>query len=647
MKDFLRKVGLTVLACIALFGINEVSAPAAEQPLDLTLLSRSPHLAHQSTQSLNAEQQHWLAGKKQLVVGVSQPQYPPFTVINNKSEFEGITADYIGLLSVILDKPIHVQVFPNQKAAHEALSSGKIDLLGAVTQFERRNERITLTEPYATEQAILATRNNTNRALSRDLEGENIAMATGYLPPDWVQQQYPHANLQTYPSYQQAIGAVAFGDADVFLGDLYPINRNFLNNIRVVGFADFPARNLSFGVRPDNQLLRQAIDIALAEVSNEERLNILQRWHVGRSASVLNQQIFQLSDEEKRWVVVHKKVRVAAIDGFAPLTFTDDDGNYRGITIDVLTQIRLRTGLDFEIKSAANVAEMLAMLKNGDADMIGALTPSPERKQGINFSRAYFTSAFVMVVRQQADSPRNLSDMDNKKVAVIDGTRISATIRNQYPHIVVVNAASATEALAMLSRGQVDAAINTLANSEYQIARYYRNRMRISATLGETPAFISFAVPQQSQELQRIIDKVMLSIPPDEMDVIGNLWRPNNMVASDNFWRENRSLIVIGGAFSAALILVSLVWAIWLRRQIRIKTRVQRELNDQLEFMHDMINGTPNATYIRDASGRLTQCNDSYLQDLGRTREQVINQSLLENHLFKDEQQTKNGDASN
>ncbi|MBN1083956.1 transporter substrate-binding domain-containing protein [Erwinia aphidicola] len=227
-------------------------------------------------------------------------------------------------------------------------------------------------------------------------------------------------------------------------------------------------------------------------------------------------------------------------------------------------------------------------------------------------------------------------------MAVINGTRISATIRNQYPHIVVVNAASATEALAMLSRGQVDAAINTLANSEYQIARYYRNRMRISATLGETPAFISFAVPQQSQELQRIIDKVMLSIPPDEMDVIGNLWRPNNMVASDNFWRENRSLIVIGGAFSAALILVSLVWAIWLRRQIRIKTRVQRKLNDQLEFMHDMINGTPNATYIRDASGRLTQCNDSYLQDLGRTREQVINQSLLENHLFKDEQQTKN-----
>jgi len=642
VKDFLRKVGLTVMACIALFGINEVSAPAAEQPLDLTLLSRSPHLAHQSSQSLNAEQQRWLATKTQLVVGVSQPQYPPFTVINNKSELEGITADYIGLLSVILDKPIHVQVFASQKAAYEALSSGKIDLLGAVTQFERRNERIALTEPYATEQAILATRNNANRTLSRDLDGENIAMAVGYLPPDWVQQQYPHANVQTYPSYQQAIGAVAFGDADVFLGDLYPINRNFLNNIRVVGFADFPARNISFGVRPDNHLLREAIDIALAEVSNEERLNILQRWHVGRSASVLNQQIFQLSDEEKRWIAQHKKVRVAAIDGFAPLTFTDDDGNYRGITIDVLSQIRLRTGLDFEIKSASNVEEMLAMLKNGQADMIGALTPSPERKQGINFSRAYFTSAFVMVVRQQGDAPRNLSDMDNKKVAVITGTRIADTIRSQYPEINVVDAANAIDALAMLNRGQVDAAINTLANSEYQIARYYRNRMRISATLGESPAFLSFAIPQQSLELQRIVDKVMLSIPPDEMDVIGNLWRPNNMVASDNFWRENRSLIVIGGAFSAALILVSLVWAIWLRRQIRIKTRVQRALNDQLEFMHDMINGTPNATYIRDASGRLTQCNDIYLQDLGRTREQVINHSLLENHLFEDEQQTQN-----
>ncbi|WP_455844457.1 ATP-binding protein [Pantoea agglomerans] len=55
--------------------------------------------------------------------------------------------------------------------------------------------------------------------------------------------------------------------------------------------------------------------------------------------------------------------------------------------------------------------------------------------------------------------------------------------------------------------------------------------------------------------------------------------------------------------------------------------------------MNDMINGTPNATYIRDASGTLTQCNDSYLLFLGVTREQVINQSLFKSDVFQDKQQ--------
>lgn len=641
MKSLLYKVALPVMVFLALLILHDEAIPAAERPMDLTLLSRSPQLKHPPTQSLNAVQQQWLASKTQLVVGIALPQYPPFTVINNKSEFEGITADYIGLMATLIGKPIKVKVYANQNAAYEALENGNVDLLGGMTQFEKPNEHLTLTQPYATEQAIMAMRSNASRTLSSDLAGENIAMAAGYLPLAWVQQQFPHASIQTYPSYQQAIGAVAFGDADVFLGDLYPISRNFLNNIRVVGLADFPAKTLAFATRPDNVLLKQILDIALAEVSNEERLNILQRWHVGRSASVLNQQIFELTESERQWIRQHRKVRVAAIDGFAPLTFTDDDGNYRGITIDVLSQIRLRTGLDFEIKSAGSVDEMQSLLQQGDVDMIGALTPSPQRKNGLNFSRAYFTSAFVMVVRQQANAPRNLSDLGRKKLAVINGTRMADTLRSQYPDIQIVNASNANDALAMLSRGQVDAAINTLANTEYQIARYYRNRMRISATLGESPAFISFGIPPQSHELQQIIDKVMLSIPPDEMDVIGNLWRPNNMVASENFWRENRVAILTGSAFAAALIMVSLLWAIWLRRQIRIKSRIQRELNDQLEFMHDMINGTPNATYIRDASGRLTQCNDSFLQDLGATREQVINQSLLSSNLFADEQQTQ------
>jgi two-component system sensor histidine kinase EvgS len=586
MKKTFFKAGMTALLLFAGLALYDTSVPAAEPAADVNLLSRSPQLAHPPSQQFTPRQQAWLADKPQLVVGVALPQYPPFTVINNKSEFEGITADYVGLLSTLLEKNIQVKVFSNLVSAQNALQKHEIDLLGSVTQYEQYRRAFLLSDPYASEQAILATRTNEKRPLPPVLSGRKVAMAEGYLPLDWVKKQYPLADITSYPSYQQAIGAVAFGDADVFLGDLYPISRNFLNNIRVVNFANFPTRSLSFAVAVDNPTLLEIINIALSDVSTEEQLNILQRWHVGRSASVLSQQIFELTDEEKQWIARHPKVNVAAIDGFAPLTFTDDDGNYRGITIDMLSQIRLRTGLDFEIKSAGSVSEMMQMLRQGDADMIGALTPSPQRQSGLTFSRPYLTSAFVLVTRQTAGAPRSLSEMTGKRLAVISGSDISENLHAQYPQLTLVSASSAVDALSMLNNGNVDAAINTLSNSEYQIARFYKNRMRITATLGETPAYLSFAVPANSPVLLSIIDKVMLSIPPDEMDVIGNLWRPNNMVSGDNFWRDNRLYILGGGGAALVVILLAGLWAGWLKRQIAFKNRIQQALNlakDQAE----------------------------------------------------------------
>ncbi len=282
-------------------------------------------------------------------------------------------------------------------------------------------------------------------------------------------------------------------------------------------------------------------------------------------------------------------VRVAVIDGYAPMTFVDDDGNYRGITIDVLSQIRLRTGLNFEVREASNVNQLKQMVNHGEADMIGALTPSADRKQKLLFTRPYMTNAFVMVVRQLADSPANLSEMQGKRLAVIEGTGLIDKIREQYPQIQLVMADNATEVLAMLQKGQADAALNTLVNSEYQIARFYRNSLRITSTVGNAPAYLSFAVPDTDPELLSILDKVMLSIPPDELDVIGNLWRPNNMVAGDNFWRENRTTIYTVVAFALALLLVSTFWATWLRRQVTLKERAQRALNEQLELRRKLL----------------------------------------------------------
>jgi len=44
--------------------------------------------------SLSSAQQKWLQQKGQLTMGITEPGYPPFDIINFENDYIGITADY-------------------------------------------------------------------------------------------------------------------------------------------------------------------------------------------------------------------------------------------------------------------------------------------------------------------------------------------------------------------------------------------------------------------------------------------------------------------------------------------------------------------------------------------------------------------------
>ncbi|WP_306092849.1 ATP-binding protein [Pseudomonas sp. R5(2019)] len=66
-----------------------------------------------------------------------------------------------------------------------------------------------------------------------------------------------------------------------------------------------------------------------------------------------------------------------------------------------------------------------------------------------------------------------------------------------------------------------------------------------------------------------------------------------------------------------------------MRRQIKQREAAKLALNDQLEFMRALVNGTPHPIYVRDRAGLLQICNDSYLKAFSTTREAVIGKSVL------------------
>ena len=69
-------------------------------------------------------------------MGTAAPDYPPFDLTTSGHDYEGLTADYAGILARTLALPVRVQRFASRESAMEALEKGDIDLLGTANGFE-------------------------------------------------------------------------------------------------------------------------------------------------------------------------------------------------------------------------------------------------------------------------------------------------------------------------------------------------------------------------------------------------------------------------------------------------------------------------------------------------------------------------------
>lgn len=574
-----------------------------------------------------------LRQRRVLRMGISSLDYPPLDILSNQRDYEGISADYATLIGELLNVRIELHAFEDRTEAVQALKDERIDLLATANEYEAA-QGVVLSDPYAKDQPVLATRRGHNTSLDPELSGLRLAMAYDYLPETLIKASYPKARLQLYPTTLAAMGAVAFGQADVYLGDTittsFLINQSYPSDILLANFSRIDCAPFAFALAKGNTQLLRIINAALRSIPEREHMLIQRRWQVS-DVSILDDNL-QLTRAERRWIDQHPVVRVVINADFLPFTFLDDHSRLRGISADVLERISQRTGLRFDVARAGPVEDMVARVNRGEADMLAALSPSTEREGQLAFTRPYFTSSSVLVSRDHPDQPSTLDDLNGKSLALIRGNYLHEYLQRHHPDIRIVDAASAADALSMLANGRVDAAISSLIGARYMIARHYPGILRITSTVGVSPIQVAFATARGSLELNSILDKALLSISPQEMAALTQRWRDDKVVA-DSYWSRYGTLIIQGFAGAALALGVLLAWVYWLRRQIRLRERAERALNDQVAFKRAMINGTPHPIYVRDRQGRLVTCNASYLAMLGLQREDVLGKTVTEGAL--------------
>ncbi|WP_304359223.1 transporter substrate-binding domain-containing protein [Collimonas fungivorans] len=629
-KDLLRRL----LFLFALF-FNAAEAQTRDTAAERLQMLERP-IEQNLSFNLSGADWRWLGKKRILLLGTVIPDHPPFDITNNGQDFDGLTAAYMALLAKHMGVQVEVRRFPTRAAANMALARGEIDLLGLTRELDLAGEDFALSRPYVTDRTALVVPIGKHHIASMPNAALRIAVVPGYLNEKEAQGLYPRATFLPFPTVQKAIAAVAYGQADAFLGDAigasYLINKGYFNDVQLDGFAALRPEGIGFAVQKDNTVLLRALDTLLQAIPEATHQALLRRWGVGLDFR-LTSRLPILTPAEQRWIAQHPKVKVVVNGVFAPLTFFDANGEFKGIVSDYLRLAELQTGLEFEVERIDSIPDMIRAVQDGRAQMAGSLVISAQRQADLLFTQPYLANSFVLVTRSGSADIADLALLAGKKLSVQTGNPMIPMLRQRYPAIELVMVDHAMEAFEKLERGAVDAAIQTQIVASYFIGGLFHGKLRIAAAVGDEPARLAMGVSRSEPELHDILNKVLLSIPPAEATMLTNRWREKNDVVLSS-WNTYRAQVyqIAGGAL--LLVLASLFWVAYLRRQIGKRQRAERALGDQLEFMRALIDGTPHPIYVRDLDARLLECNRSYLEAMGSRRGEVIGKLLPESTIL-------------
>ncbi len=151
-------------------------------------------------------------------------------------------------------------------------------------------------------------------------------------------------------------------------------------------------------------------------------------------------------------------VRSAAEYDYPPFSLVGEDGQATGFAVELLQEalgamnrdVTFDIGVWLDVKSA---------LERGEVDALPLVGRTPEREALFDFTFPYLSLHGAIVVREDTNDVRQLSDLIGKRVAVMKGDNAEEFLRRQQQGFDIHTTATFDEALINLSEGQYDAVV--------------------------------------------------------------------------------------------------------------------------------------------------------------------------------------------
>ncbi len=303
----------------------------------------------------------------------------------------------------------------------------------------------------------------------------------------------------------------------------------------------------------------------------------------------------ELTPEEQDYISSHKTLRIGYVQDRVPVSFSDENGEFAGISRYIFDYVSELCGMDFEYVPLPAGDVTYDYLLSADLDLVSSVEYNKENQKarGILISDPYLSSRKVVVAREGLVFSRDAE----MTIAISTGSQtLRKVLSEMYPHFKLIDYPSIDACFDAVNSGEADLMIQNQYVVEYWLSKPIYEKLKVIPVPGLDDQLCFSAVVKFGENSERsqaegrtmidILNKTIASISEDEIGsctIQGIMDNQYQFTVSDFLYRYRYAVRA-----STLLLLIILVLAFLLIRLYIRYTKNKADAKAKNRFLSTM-----------------------------------------------------------
>jgi len=496
----------------------------------------------------------------------NETNWPPYNY-NEAGKPLGFSVDIMELIAQKTGLKVEFITGPSWNGFLEMMKNDSLEVMLNIVKTPERLKYLIYTPPYADNPNSILSKKEKPYENIESLFGKTVAIPKGFFTEEILRKSYPEIKLLLVKNLLEAMKAVSFGKADAAIGELAVIN-HFLNehmmsNLIISGEAimgDPEFSLLNIATRQNLPILASILTKGVESISLEEKRKLQEKWFGKSGTEVIN-----LTSEEKNYLATKKEIKMSVLPNTMPFEQIDKDGEHSGVAEDIIKLISEKINKPIVLVPTKNWSESLENIKNRKADILPVAINTLDHQKYVNFTKPYIKEALVIATKEDKFFIKNISELSNRKIGVINTYRFTKTIKKRNPDIKIIDVKNIKDGLERVQSGELFGYVDALHLIAFTIQKEGMFDLKIAGKF-DFEMKISIASRNDEPLLNSIMQKALEDIGEEQIQSIIGKWISIKVEQSFDY----RKLIYISLFFLTILIILT------------FKNRSIRKLNNEI-----------------------------------------------------------------